>query len=230
MSTRIELVVGVWITGLLALLGLSYAFLRPKSISKVFQSNSQACQTIAADPKPPLNVRSSPVVAIDNIVGTLNNGTRMAVVAKHKGWLKLNAPIEGWVYQSLTVTSCPNSRPTAVSHQPQKPLDENLRTVSLKIIDKAQERFQSGQLQAAQTMLQTIPASDFTYPQAQAALHTMNMQWQQGQQAYQLAQIALKKGRSQDVLATVKQVPDVRYWRQKMAPIVKQAIYQQANN
>jgi hypothetical protein len=234
MSTRIELVVGVWITGLLALLGLSYALVRPKSsMSKAFQAsasqtntsqaNTSGCQTIAADPKPPLNVRSSPRVTADNIVGTLGNGTVMAVTDRHQGWLHLKAPIKGWVYQSLTVTSCPR-----LQAKVQTAPDPDLRTISLKVIDKSQEYFQAGQLQAAQAMLQTIPASDFTYPQAQAALQTMKTQWQQGQQAYQSAQTAMQKGRGQDVLVTVKQVPDIRYWRQKMAPIVKQAIQQQA--
>lgn len=61
------------------------------------------CQTIIADPNPPMNVRSSPVVAADNVVGRLPNGVLLSVTDENQGWLKIRSPLQGWVYQELTV-------------------------------------------------------------------------------------------------------------------------------
>jgi Bacterial SH3 domain len=222
MSTRIELVIGIWITALFTLWGLGLAIVRHRWSNAPARAAAAPCQTIAQDPQPPLNVRSRPTVTPHNIVGTITNGTPLVVAAQQPGWLRINAPIAGWVYQPLTRQDCRGAQSTGL--KPRQPL----KIVSLNVIDQAQERFQAGHLQAAQAMLQTIPAADFTYPQAQAALQTMTTQWQQGDRAYKTAQQAIAAGRWQTVLTTVPQVPDIRYWRGKMAPIVKRAIYQQA--
>ncbi len=249
---RIQLVVGTGITTLVTLLGMSYASVRPRPVigevpgDPPAAPNRQNCQTVATDPTPPLNIRSSPVVAPDNIVGTINNGTvlavtKLAVSAQRPGWLKVTAPIAGWVYQPLTVTSCraaDRNAPSpsknliqnrsAIAQQPSQTREPAWPIASLNVIDKAQERFQSGQLEAAQALLQTIPAADWSYPQAQATLQNMPTQWQQGQKTYQIAQQAIAQGRWQAVLTSAAQVPDIRYWRSKMAPIVKHAIYRQS--
>ncbi len=47
---------------------------------------TRANMAIIADPNPPLNVRSSPRVASNNIVGQLQNGTRVSVVGEQNGW------------------------------------------------------------------------------------------------------------------------------------------------
>jgi hypothetical protein len=95
------------------------------------------------------------------------------------------------------------------------------------VIDSAYDRFAAGQLQPALALLQSVPSSDATYPQAQAAYQTMSTQWQQGHTAYQSARRAIAQGQWQVALSQVKQVPDVRYWREQMAPLVQQAIVHQ---
>lgn len=219
MGVKIQLAISLWMTSLASLLGLSYVLMQQPSGAKPSQ-----CQTVVTDPLPPLNVRSSPIVAPDNIVGAVGNGTPLKVMRQQAGWLQVQAPIGGWVAASMTTTSCPghSQPPTATM-----PRSSRRRAVSLQIIEKAQDQFQAGHLQAAKTMLQTIPAADFHYPQAQVALETMTRQWQQGDRAYRTAQKAIQQGHWQVVLATVNDAPDVQYWRSKLAPIVKRAIHQQ---
>lgn len=69
----------------------------------------EGCRINAAivnDPNPPLNVRSSPEVKEGNIVGQLNNNTFVPVVEEKNGWLKITAPLEGWIAKNRTRSSC----------------------------------------------------------------------------------------------------------------------------
>lgn len=58
------------------------------------------------DPDPPLNVRRTPEVVQGNIVGQLENGTFVSVVAEERGWLQIQGPVEGWIAQNRTEYSC----------------------------------------------------------------------------------------------------------------------------
>lgn len=225
-STRLLLIIGTWITVAVTLLGCGIAIFRPKAVAKVstLTSTDQLalqpnCQTVATDPQPPLNVRSEPnATSSQNIVGTIRNGTPLTVVTAEAGWLKINHPLSGWVYQSLTFTRCPaaNVLPLAAERHP-----------TLGVLDSADDRFRAGDLQAALSLLQSVPPTDMTYPKAQVAYQVMTEQWRQGNLAYQTAQAASATGQWQTVLRQVPKVPDVRYWREKMAPLVKRAIVNQ---
>ncbi len=61
---------------------------------------------VVNDPNPPLNIRSSPEVKEGNIVGQLNNNTFVPVVEEKNGWLKITAPVEGWIAKNRTRSSC----------------------------------------------------------------------------------------------------------------------------
>jgi serine/threonine-protein kinase len=167
------------------------------------------------------------VVAPDNLISTVANGTPLQVTAETQGWLKIQSPVEGWVSQALTVTTCNRpglgTTPSAITApQPSPP-----PAPTLQVIAKAQERFQAGQLPVALALLQTLSPSDAGYAQAQRLVQTLPLQWQHGQRVYQAAQGASQQRQWQDVLEHVRQAPDIRYWREQMAPIVKQAIIQQ---
>jgi hypothetical protein len=223
-STKLPLVVGVWITAAVTLLALGAATLRAKADAKgaalpatTTIALQPGCQTVATDPQPPLNIRTAPAAATTNIIGTANNGTVLTVVDAQAEWLKISQPVAGWVHQPLTSTHCAaGAVATAAMPHP-----------SLQVIDSAYDRFAAGQLQPALALLQSVPSSDATYPQAQAAYQTMSAQWQQGHTAYQSARRAIAQGQWQVALSQVKQVPDVRYWREQMAPLVQQAIVHQ---
>lgn len=61
---------------------------------------------VVNDPDPPLNVRSTPQVADNNIVGKLNNGTFLGVIEEKNNWLHISDPVEGWVAKNRTDSTC----------------------------------------------------------------------------------------------------------------------------
>lgn len=67
-------------------------------------------QAIAADPNPPLNIRSGPEVQSDNVVGKLNNGTWLSVAAEKDGWFEIKSldgkEVTGWVAKNRTESNC----------------------------------------------------------------------------------------------------------------------------
>ena len=117
---RSPVVFGAWLTTTITVLGVGYAVLAPKPSQSHGMDGQRSivalaklgyCHTIVTDPNPPLNVRSSPVVAPDNIIGTLKNGVEVTVINENQGWLQVSVPIRGWIYESLTVTACnPNQK------------------------------------------------------------------------------------------------------------------------
>ncbi len=64
------------------------------------------CSVVVSDPASPLNVRSTPDTKPDNIVGTVEDGTRLSVVVEQNGWLQINSPLQGWVAKNRTKTVC----------------------------------------------------------------------------------------------------------------------------
>ncbi|MBW4691692.1 MAG: SH3 domain-containing protein [Lyngbya sp. HA4199-MV5] len=179
------------------------------------------CNTIATDPSPPLNVRSSPVVAPDNVVGTVRNGTRLSVVDRNEGWLRINQPLEGWVYQDLTVTSC---IPTTAQADANTPV---MQDNGMSILAEATERYQAGDLNAAIALAQTIPTNSAASQAAKGAINQWQRDWKTAEATFAEMQTAIAQKRWQDVLLKVQTFPDNRFWRTKLAPIVTVAIQQQ---
>lgn len=117
---RSPIVFGAWLTTTITVLGVGYVVLAPKPSRSQGMNGQRSivalaklgyCPTIVTDPNPPLNVRSSPVVAPGNIVGTLKNGVELTVINENQSWLQVSAPIRGWIYEPLTVTVCnPNPK------------------------------------------------------------------------------------------------------------------------
>lgn len=178
------------------------------------------CKTITTDPKPPLSVRSSPVVAPDNIVGKLGNGTRLTVVDENEGWLRIAQPIAGWVYKPLTVTSCV-AELTATA--PTTPSDPHLQALS-----EATEFYQAGNLDAAIARAKTIPPSSDQSAAAANAIARWQRDWQVATVRFDTAQKAFADRRWQDVILQAKGFPANRFWYAKLTPLVRQAIEQQA--
>ncbi|WP_421659025.1 SH3 domain-containing protein [Leptothermofonsia sp. ETS-13] len=177
------------------------------------------CKTITTDPNPPLNVRSSPVSAPDNIVGRLRNGTQLKVVDENEGWLRVVSPIEGWVYKDLTVTTCvPETVVQAVTKSPD---------TGEVVLRDAIEFYQAGNLKAAIALAQTIPASSSAYYAAQGAINQWQQDWKTAEADYYAAQKAFREGRWQDVLNRVRNFPSNRYWRARLTPMVQEAIKRQ---
>lgn len=65
------------------------------------------CPIVVSDPDSPLNVRSIPDTNLGQVVGTLENGTRISVVTEKNGWLQISSPVPGWISKNRTKTVCP---------------------------------------------------------------------------------------------------------------------------
>jgi hypothetical protein len=161
----------------------------------------------------------------------------LTVVDEQRGWLQITAPMKGWVYRDLTFTSCGNFAVVAEASQaevnpsgatPSNPFPAPPQSGAGDRLAQAQQQFHAGNLKAALDSLKAISSSDVAYPAAQRAMQKMATQWRTAETTYQQAQQALNQQRPQQVLALVQAMPDVRYWRERMAPLVKQAIAQQA--
>lgn len=179
------------------------------------------CQTIATDPNPPLNVRSSPVVASDNVIGKLKNGTLLTVIDQNQGWLRISTPTAGWVYQEYTVTSC--VLPTEV----QQLGGTATRDQGSHILATATEHYQSGNLTAAIALAKMVTLESPDYQKSQLKIGEWQREWQRAESQFYKAQTALRDGRWQDVLNTVQNFPNNRFWKAKLTPIVRQAIQSQ---
>lgn len=193
------------------------------SILQATTTPAQTCKTIATDPNPPLNVRSSPVVAPDNVIGKLRNGTPMTVVDEKEGWLRINSPLEGWVFKQLTITSCVSSAivvqstPTETDH-------------GSMILEQAAEYYHTGDLETAIALAQTVPPNSAAYQPAGKVIIQWEKDWERAETQFQAAQKALDQGQWQEVLNQVQAFPDNRFWREKLTPVVRRAIRQPQSN
>ncbi len=222
MSARLPLLVGACFTATVTVLGLGYAVVRPRpevdrSAALTTEQMSPAnCQTVVTDPKPPLNVRSAPMVSENNVIAKVGNGTVLAVTGSDAGWLRIQSPQKGWVHGDLTAMVC-GGQPVSVAQKP----------ANMQVWEKAQSRFHDGDLTAALALAGTITSDDPLYPQAQVALREMPKQWERAAGIYQTAQVSAQHHQWDRVVDAVAKMPDIRYWRQRLTPIVRQAIAQQ---
>jgi serine/threonine protein kinase len=88
---------------------------------------------------------------------------------------------------------------------------------------KAIEKYQSGDLQRAINLAQSIPLHSNVYPEAQASIEEWQKQWQQEAKYYILAEKAFKERRWADVLSNTPKVATNSYWQSKIQPLVEQA-------
>jgi Bacterial SH3 domain len=210
----------------ISLAGIAYAIARTDTKfysqskkapdSAAAASQEKVCQTLVADPSPPVNLRSSPVVAPDNTVKQLPNGTQLTITDESEGWLKVSQPTPGWIYQELTVTSC--LTPSDVAKQVESP-DQGARLFAI-----ATEQYQSGNISGAIALAKTVSPDSSTHQAARGASLQWERDWQRAESDYYVAQKALRDGRWQDVINQVQTFPDNRYWKEKLAPIVQQAV------
>jgi hypothetical protein len=192
-----------------------------------------SCVTIATDPKPPLNIRSSPIVAPDNIIGKVRNGTELTVVDENEGWLRIRTPFDGWVYKELTVTSCtPKTQVTTTQTTSGLVAKSKLPAKGDRgeeIFKEATDQYHAGNLDKAVQLANSISESSPAYTHAQATVPVWQRDWRLAETRFASAQKALEAGQWQEVINQVSGFPENRYWRGKLAPLVKEAIRQQGS-
>lgn len=247
---KAALLAGISVAIVTTTAGITSAILHTQALNtssarlQAVNSAREVCKTIATDPNPPLNVRSSPVVASDNIVGELRNGTPVVVIDEQDGWLRINHPMEGWISKQLTVTSC---IPVAVALQtaataaaPTTILSSSNTSDSNRssrngstdggqdILTQATETYQAGNLAGAIALAKTVAPGSPAYQAATDAILQWQRDWKTAAAEFNLAQRALQQGQWQQVLQKVKDFPENRFWRAKLTPIVQAAIQQQS--
>lgn len=226
--------IGVGFVTIAAFSGVAYTLLNLEiadsgsvnSTTSTTAAQSLSCITVATDPQPPLNIRSSPIVAADNVVGKVKNGTQLTVVDENEGWLRVSAPLDGWVYKELTVTSCTPS--TQANAAPAIAAPGMTGEQGQQLLQKATEHYQAGELDQAIALINSIAPDHPTYADAQAMLPIWQRDWRLAETKFTAAQKALAQGKWQDVINQVSDFPENRFWRGKLAPLVKKAIQQQS--
>jgi uncharacterized protein YgiM (DUF1202 family) len=227
------LIVGACITAVVTVAGTIYAVLNPQSdgskpsvqSTAIATATSPHCRTIVNDPQPPLNVRSSPAELTNNVVGQVKNGEMLTVRGGNEAWFKVSSPVQGWVDQALTKTVCGsaeqiNEARSKAAQVATKPIQDQ----GDRILASATLIYQAGDLPGAMALAKTIPSSSSAYLQAQAKLKTMPSDWKYAQSLYDKAEKALKQSKWEIVLNIVDGFPDIRFWRERLAPLVKKAI------
>lgn len=214
-------------------ISVSYGIVQSRysSRSATFVSSAATaspCQTIIADPKPPTNIRSSPIVAPDNTLGQLSNGTLLKVVDKHKNWLKITHPIQGWVYKELTVTSC-NDFIEATPISTSATIDLTSAEQGARLLEIAQDQYQAGNLNGAIALAKTVSPNSPVYQTANQSVMQWQRDWERAESEYYNAQKSLREGRWEEVINKVNGYPDIRYWKEKLALVVQQATQQKQN-
>lgn len=193
------------------------------SFSSTPMTQSSDCITLVADPNPPLNVRAKPMINSQNIVGQLYPGMRISVVRQQDDWFLLDAPISGWIYKNLTVTSCSSeARLWADGQNSTSSVDSGPGLLAI-----AAEQYQAGNLDAAIALAQAIQENSAVYHQARSDSLQWQKNWQLAQNEFYAAQFDLREGRWQAVLDRVPTFPKNRYWRERLTPLVRKAMAEQ---
>lgn len=222
--------VGACLTATVTLVGTVYALTHPRSMVKRAESaqlvQANRCRIEVFDEKPPLNVREAPIERPGNIVDSLDNGEVLTVVAEQDGWLRISAPTVGWVYEKLTRKTC-DSDPPAATLVRKRINDPVLATLpdepGTRLYREAISQYQSGNLPGAIALMRSISADSAAYRHAQTALKTMPQAWNQAKAKYETARAAEKQNRWGEILVIATDYPDIRHWRERLAPIVKKA-------
>ncbi len=228
---RSPLAVGACITAVVTFTGTAYALINPRPGSAATSSwlpfaKQASCKTVVFDPQPPLNVRSTPIEQANNIINSLANGQEVSIISEKDGWVQISTPVRGWIYQNLTKTQCGNSNSIASTPNVVSRTTSALAKTEKgsRILESASAHFQAGNLKGAIEIAKTVPAESPAYHQAQAAIEAMPKTWNQAETQFNNAKVALDDHRLHDVLKIATEFPDIRYWREKLAPVVKKAI------
>lgn len=172
-----------------------------------------------------LNVRSGPG---GTVINGVSRGTKLSLTGEQKnGWVEINKPMRGWVFNDAKYIKCPVTRPstTAVEPSPTSPTED----LGEKILAAARQKYESGDFAGAIAQLKNIPRTSKAFGNAQKALSTWRSVWSQAQDRYNRAQKAFEQGKWDDVLAYVNdQSSKHPYWRKKLQELGDRARQRQA--
>jgi len=137
----------------------------PMSTPPTAESNEETCkkmEAVVSDPNPPTNIRSTPEVTDNNIVGQLDNGTRLSVKDEQDNWLQVSTvgndeSLEGWVSKSVSESGCSEKTERITI-----PSDSNSVTISDRFIGTGSHEYIINAT-AGQTMIVTSISGPFPF-------------------------------------------------------------------
>ncbi len=88
-------------------------------------------------------------------------------------------------------------------------------------LDRATDRYESGDVQAAIALAQSIPNGSYVYSDAQAAIDRWQQEWERAEGQFAQLQRAFEGERWTDAMKLARQLPEIDYWQQKARPIVR---------
>ncbi|MBD1878907.1 serine/threonine-protein kinase [Coleofasciculus sp. FACHB-T130] len=92
---------------------------------------------------------------------------------------------------------------------------------SSNILVTAKDKYQTGDVQGAIALAQSIPSESSIYPEAQATAREWSQEWHTAAAQFQSAEQAFKESRWLDVLEAARKIPKISYWQEKIAPLVQ---------
>jgi serine/threonine-protein kinase len=175
-----------------------------------------------------LNVRSGPGTEREVVDGVQTGEILKLTGQEQNGWLEINSPAKGWVYNGAQYIQCSeNDQPVVTTPPPQPSPSPRPRPESDKgpdLLTQARELYERGDIDGAIERLRSIPQVSKTYGDAQSNIEDWRKMWSETQQRYNQAQRAFEQGNWDDVIAYGNsKIPDNRYWRKKFEDLSNQA-------
>lgn len=124
----------------------------------------------------------------------------------------------------------PKPTPIAVTPQPEKPEPSTAKSVNedkQKIVEKARQKFESGDLPGAIAQLRTIPKNAASgIKETVEIVNQWQADWEKAEALANEINKAIDNGQWDQVLAYRDQpekLPDIKYWQDKLQPLFKEA-------
>ncbi|MDY6782209.1 MAG: serine/threonine protein kinase [Cyanobacteriota bacterium] len=195
--------------------------------SPIARTDLKSCKVVLSGT---LNVRSGPSTERD-VVGGVQTGTILKLTGKEQnGWLQINSPRRGWVYNGADYIECSeNEQPVVTAPSPQpspspSPSPSPQPDRGPDLLTQARELYQNGDIDGAIQRLRSIPQVSKAHNDAQSNIEDWRTMWSETQQRYNQAQQAFDRGNWDDVIAYGNsKIPNNRYWRKKFEDLSNQA-------
>ncbi|MCJ8281822.1 MAG: SH3 domain-containing protein, partial [Rivularia sp. ALOHA_DT_140] len=201
------------------------------------------------------NVRSEPsTYTRNNIIQKVSKDTQFLVTGKRtkKGWveLKINAGDSAWAHsnvikngeewitclqdQSIAVKTVDGSGLIATPVPKSEPIlknEENIKPVQNakkddKAVEKAKEKYESGDLDGAIAILETLAPNNKNVKEARELMTQWQKDWGKAEGFFSDVNTAISEGKWEKVQEYQKnpeKLPDTNYWRKKVEPLFQQA-------
>lgn len=201
------------------------------------------------------NVRSEPsTYTTNNLIKKVSKDTVFEVTGKRtkRGWveLKVNSDDSAWAHsdvikngeewvtclrdKSIAVKTVEDSGLIATPVSQPKPVIKNEEKIKPtqnanrddKAVEKAREKYESGDLQGAIAILESLAPNDKRVKEAREMIDQWQNDWSKAEGFFNDVNTAISEGKwekVQDYQKNPDKLPDTNYWRKKVEPLFQQA-------